>query len=135
MNKIGRFSLITNTVIQSKYAHEEIAKLAIRGGADIIQLRDKTLPTGELIETAIRIKKICRGNNVLFIVNDSVDIATLSNSDGVHLGRDDISIKDARKLLGKNKIIGGTDHSLNEDLEAEKNGADYIGFGHIYQTN
>src|SRR5205085_7683055 len=66
---------------------------------------------------------------------DRVDIAMLSNADGVHLGRDDISIKDARKLLGKNKIIGGTAHSLNEALEAEKNGADYIGFGHIYPTN
>ena len=135
LKKIGRFCIITDTSIQSKYSHEEIAKLAIRGGADIIQLRDKTLQTGELIETAVRIKKICQENNVLFIVNDRVDIAMLSNADGVHLGRDDISIKDARKLLGKNKIIGGTAHSLNEALESEKNGADYIGFGHIYPTN
>jgi len=58
----------------------------------------------------------------------------LSGADGVHLGKEDIPVKEARKLLGKNKIIGGTAHSLREAKEAEKDGADYIGFGHIYQT-
>lgn len=134
MKKIGKFCVITDTVIQNKYSHEEIAKLAIKGGADMIQFRDKSMPTSEMIETAVNIRKLCNKNYVLFIVNDRVDIAMLSNADGVHLGKEDISIKDARKLLGKNKLIGGTAHSLSEAIKAEREGADYIGFGHIFPT-
>jgi len=134
MKKIGKFCVITDTSIQTKYTHEEIASMAIKGGADIIQLRNKTMPTDDLVKTAIRIKNICNKKNILFIINDRVDVAMLSDADGVHLGIDDIPIKDARKLLGKNKIIGGTAHSLKEALQAERNGADYIGFGHIYPT-
>jgi thiamine-phosphate pyrophosphorylase len=135
MKKIGRLCVITDTAIQKKYSHYEIAKMAIKGGAGMIQLRDKSLPTGELVYIAIQIRKLCRKSKVLFIVNDRVDVTMLSDADGVHLGLEDISIKDARKLLGKNKIIGGTAHSLKEAKEAEKNGADYIGFGHIFPTS
>ena len=135
MEGIGKFCVITDTAIQKKFSHAEIAKMAIKGGADIIQLRDKSLPTVELISTALKIKKICNKYNVLFIVNDRVDIAMLSDADGVHLGKDDIPIKDARRLLGKNKIVGATAHSLKEAIKSENDGADYIGFGHIYPTN
>ena len=134
MKKIGRFCVITDNVIQNKYSHIEIASMAIKGGADMIQFRDKNMTTGELIDTAIVIKKLCSKSRVLFIINDRTDVALVTNADGVHLGKEDISIKDARKLLGKNKIIGGTAHSLSEAALREKEGADYIGFGHIYQT-
>ena len=134
MKKIGKLCLITDTVIQKKYSHLQIAQMAIKGGADIIQLRDKTLPTGKLIETAKKIAMLCRKHNVLFIVNDRVDVVMASGADGVHLGKEDIPVKDARKLLGSRKIIGGTAHSLNEAKLREKEGADYIGFGHIYPT-
>ena len=132
--KIGKLCVITDTVVQKKYSHVEIAQLAIKGGADVIQFRDKSMATGELIETAGKLKKICSKAGVLFIVNDRVDVALVSDADGVHLGIEDIPLKDARKLLGKDKIIGGTAHSLKEAEEACKNGADYIGFGHIYPT-
>lgn len=132
--KIGKLCVITDTAVQKKYSHVEIARIAIKGGADVIQFRDKSMPTGEMIETAKKIKKICSKAGALFIVNDRVDVALLADADGVHLGIEDIPVKEARKLLGKNKIIGGTAHSLREANEAEKNGADYIGFGHIYHT-
>ena len=132
--KIGKLCVITDATIQNKYSHYKIAKMAIKGGADIIQLRDKKVPTGELIETAIKIKRLCDKYQVLFIINDRTDVAMIANADGVHLGKEDIPISDARKLLGKNKIIGGTSHSLNEAIQIEKEGADYIGFGHIYPT-
>jgi thiamine-phosphate pyrophosphorylase len=135
MKKIGKLCVITDTAIQKQYSHYDIAKMAIKGGADLIQLREKSLPTGELVDTAIKIRELCRKYKVLFIVNDRVDVAMLSDADGVHLGLGDVSIKDARKLLGRNKIIGGTAHSLKEAKEVEKNGADYIGFGHIFQTS
>ena len=132
--KIGRLYLITDTNIQNKYTHYEIAKLAVKGGADILQLRDKSLSTSELYETAKKIAKLCKKNGVIFIVNDRVDIALASGADGVHLGNSDIPINEARKLLGKNKIIGGTAHSLSEALKCSDEGADYIGYGHIFPT-
>lgn len=135
IKKIGRLCVITDTVIQKKYSHLEIAKLAVKGGADMIQFRDKNMPTGEMAETAIKICKLCNRNKIKFIVNDRVDVALLSDADGVHLGKDDLSVNDARKLLGTKKIIGATAHSLAEAVKAEKEGADYIGYGHIYTTS
>ena len=132
--KVGKLNVITDTKIQNKYSHEELAGLAIKGGADMIQFRDKNMQTGELIETALRIKKLCDKKNVLFIVNDRVDAALVSGADGVHLGKEDIPIKDARKLLGRDKVIGVTARSLKEALSLEKDGADYIGLGHIFPT-
>jgi thiamine-phosphate pyrophosphorylase len=132
--EIGRLCVITDTSVQQKYSHVDIVRMAIRGGADIIQFRDKSMPTVGLIKTAKMIKKMCSKTGVIFIVNDRVDVALLSDADGVHLGIDDIKVKDARKLLGRNKIIGGTVHNLKEAINAEKDGADYLGFGHIYPT-
>ncbi len=132
--KLGKLYLITDTNIQNKYSHYEIAKLAVKGGADIVQLRDKNLTTAGLYETAKKIAKLCRNNGVIFLVNDRVDIALVSDADGVHLGKSDIPVKKARKLLGKNKIVGGTAHSLIEALMCQSEGADYIGYGHIFPT-
>ena len=70
----------------------------------------------------------------IFIINDYADIAKLANADGLHLGQNDLPIKEARKLLGRNKIIGISCHSLEEAREAERSGADYIGFGPIFQS-
>lgn len=134
MKKIGRLCVITDTHTQSKYSHIELAKMAIKGGADIIQLRDKFISTSEFIRIAINIMKLCRKHKVLFLVNDRVDVALVSGADGVHLGKEDIPVKEARKLLGNGKIIGGTAHTLKEAIQREKEGADYIGFGHIYPT-
>jgi thiamine-phosphate pyrophosphorylase len=133
--KVGRLCVITDVETQNKYSHIELTKLAIKGGADIIQFRDKKMPTCELIKTAIKMKRLCDSANVLFIVNDRVDVAMISNADGVHLGQDDIPTKEARRLLGNNKIIGKTAHNLLEALKNEIDGADYIGFGHIFTTN
>jgi len=133
--KIGKLCVITNTAVQNKYTHIEIAQMAIKGGADVIQFRDKNMPTGGMIETAKKLKKICSKAGVLFIVNDRVDIALVSDADGVHLGKEDIPVKEARKLLGKSKIIGGTAHNIKEAKKAQENGADYLGFGHIFTTD
>lgn len=132
--KIGKLCVITDTVVQKKYSHIEIAQMAIKGGADSIQFRDKNMSTEEMIETAKKLKKVCSKEGVLFIINDRVDVALVSDADGVHLGKDDIPVKEARKILGRSKIIGGTAHSLKEAKEAQGNGADYLGFGHIFPT-
>lgn len=132
--KIGRLCVITDANMQGKYSHLEISKFAIRGGAEMIQFRDKNMNTSQLFETAKAMKNLCNDSGVQFIINDRVDIALLVDSDGVHLGNDDITIKDARKLLGSEKIIGGTAHSLKEAVISQNDGADYLGFGHIFET-
>jgi len=132
--KLGKLCIITDIEMQSRHSHIELAEFAVKGGADIIQLRDKSMSTSELINTAIEIKKICRRLNVMLIINDRTDIAIMSDADGVHLGKEDIRIREARKLLGNKKIIGGTAHTLSEAMKAQDDGADFIGYGHIYPT-
>jgi len=135
MKKIGKLCVITDTVIQKKYSHAEIARMAIKGGADMIQFRDKQMSTSDLINTAYEIKKICSKSNVTFIINDRVDVTMIVDADGVHLGNDDIPVEEARKLLGKDKIIGKTYHKLRARQKKRKEEADYFGFGHIFPTN
>ncbi len=126
--------VITDTTIQTRFSHLDLAKFAIRGGADMIQLREKKMKSGELLETASAIQKLCKEARVTFIVNDRVDIALLSGADGVHLGQEDLPIEYARKILGKGKTIGETAGSLEQAIQLEKEGADYIGFGHVFPT-
>lgn len=134
MSKIGKLCIITDMHVQTRFTHEELALRALKGGADVIQFRDKKMPTGEMIETALKIKRFCSKFGAQLIINDRVDVALVSDADGVHLGADDIPIADARKLLGRKKIIGATAHSLEEAIDAEHEGADYVGFGHIFPT-
>jgi thiamine-phosphate pyrophosphorylase len=133
--KIGKLCVITDTIVQKKYSHFEIAEMAIEGGANMVQFRDKILPTSKLIEIAAKIRELCSKAGVTFIVNNRVDAAMISDADGVHLGLEDIPVKEARKLLGKDKIIGGTAHNIKEAVLAVNDGADYIGFGHIFPTS
>jgi thiamine-phosphate diphosphorylase len=114
--------------------HEAIAREACRGGARIVQYRDKDAPAAQRLETARSIHKLCRQNGIFFIVNDQLDIAMLSEADGVHIGQDDISIADARSLLPPGMIVGVSCSSLAEALEAERRGADYLGVGAIFAT-
>ena len=110
------------------------AKAAIKGGVKVIQYREKNAPARRMILEAKKIKKLCQKNNVLFLVNDSIDVALAVNADGIHIGDDDVPYKYARKLLGKDKIIGVSAQSVKEALFNEKIGADYTGIGPIYYT-
>ncbi len=111
-----------------------LAKEAIAGGADIIQLRDKEASARELIKTGLAIRGFTLKKKVLFIVNDRPDIAFAVDADGVHLGQGDLPIETARALLGRKKIIGISTHSLRQAAEAQKRGADYIGVGPVFPT-
>ncbi|MBI5328164.1 MAG: thiamine phosphate synthase [Deltaproteobacteria bacterium] len=113
---------------------EKIAKAIIDGGAKIIQLRAKGLSSREFLESALIIRRISKGRGVIFIVNDRVDVALLADADGVHLGQDDLPVKEARHLLGSSKIIGYSTHNLREALNAVKLPVDYISFGPIFHT-
>jgi thiamine-phosphate pyrophosphorylase len=133
MKKIGKLHVITDVVLQSRYSHLELAEMAIAGGADTIQYRQKSGATREMIETAEQMRRLCAESGVTFIVNDRLDVAIASDADGVHLGQDDFPIPLARKLLG-HRIIGGSAATLDEARKCLEEGADYIGFGPVYPT-
>ena len=135
MKKIGRLHVITDTELQDRFSHVELARMAIAGGADTIQFRQKSGPTPEMIETALQLKQICATSKVTFIVNDRLDVAIASNSDGVHLGQDDFPIPLAREILGEDKILGGSAVTLGEAQKCLHEGADYVGFGPVYPTS
>jgi len=134
VKKVGRFHVLTDTVLQCRLSHVELAELAIAGGADTIQLRQKDGATREMIRVAEQMQALCKKASVTFMVNDRVDVAIASHADGVHLGQDDFPIPLARKLLGEEAIIGGSAGSIEEARKCLLEGADYIGFGPVYPT-
>src|SRR5512135_1663417 len=134
LKKIGRFHVLTDTCLQTRFSHEELAMLAISGGADTIQFRQKEGGTREMIGIAERMRELCKKAGVPFLVNDRVDVAIACRADGVHLGQDDFPIPVARRLLGDEAIIGGSAGNLDEARRCLLEGADYVGFGPVYGT-
>lgn len=112
----------------------EVMEETILGGADVIQLRDKTACAGDLLEKAKALRELTRRHNVPLIINDHVDLALAVDADGVHLGQGDLPLAEARKRLGPDKIIGISTHSIEEARAAEAGGADYIGVGPVFAT-
>lgn len=127
------FYLVTDSELSKKGTLSDV-KDAVESGCRIIQYREKNKSTKEMVSEASEIKSIC-GDNAIFLVNDRIDVALAVGADGVHIGQDDMPICTARKLLGAEKIIGLTVHNGDEAIEAEKNGADYIGLGPIFDTS
>lgn len=124
--------LITNSDrFVSKDEFLDATASALQGGVDIIQLREKTIPDGVLVEIGRKLRILCDEYGATFIVNDRTDIAQIVEADGVHLGQNDISISDAREILGENAIIGKTTSNTDEIIKAVKDGADYITLGPI----
>jgi thiamine-phosphate pyrophosphorylase len=110
----------------------ELARILLDAGARILQLRLKDVASGRFLEVARSITPLARARDATFIVNDRVDIALLADADGVHLGQEDLPLEAARRLLGTERIIGISTHSVDQAVAAEGGGADYIGFGAIY---
>ena len=108
---------------------------AIKGGAGIVQLREKNISTKDLYEKALKGKEICKNYGALFIINDRLDIAQAVGADGVHLGQSDMPIEKARKILKDKFLIGATARNIEEAKRAELLGADYIGSGAIFGTS
>lgn len=139
MRKIDDYSLYL--VISEEYglgrSSAEIARQAIPGGVDIIQMREKNKTRDELVKLACELSVLCKEKNVTFIVNDDPFIAKGSGASGVHLGQKDIlkySIAGARKIIGNDKIIGVSTHSLAELEKANGEDVDYIAYGPVFLT-
>lgn len=118
----------------SNYTHAEIVTQMLAGGARLIQLRDKEASARELLDAARACLPLTRAAGARLIINDRVDVALVSDADGVHLGQDDLSVAEAREILGADKIIGVSTHSPDQLLEALTTSADYIALGPIYAT-
>jgi len=118
----------------SRFSLKKISCLVSGKEIGLIQLRDKLSAKADVLKFAIKLAKQLALTKTLLIINDYVDLAVACGADGVHLGQDDLSLKQARKILGKNKIIGLSCHSLRQALKAQEEGADYIGIGPIYAT-
>lgn len=134
MKKIGRFHVITETLLQDRFSHVELAAMALAGGADTIQFRSKSESAREMIDSAAQMKALCSTAGVPLIINDRVDIALAVGADGVHLGQDDFPVPLARKILGPDAIIGGSAGNMEEARKCLSEGADYIGSGPVYVT-
>jgi len=107
---------------------------ALKGGVQIVQLREKNTSAKRFIDLGKKVRALCSLYDALFIVNDRVDIAHIVGADGVHLGQDDVDIDSARHLLGKNTIIGISTHAPEQATKAVMSGADYIGVGPVFET-
>jgi len=133
--KMAQLHVITDETIQDRFSHLELARLAAEGGADAVQLRDKSAGSSRrLVETAKAIARALKGSETRLLVNDRVDVAMAAGAHGVHLGEDDVEPGIARRLLGPNALIGATAHGLEEALRLAEEPVDYLGVGPVYGT-
>lgn len=124
---MAHVQFITHT--SARYTYADSARLALAGGCRWIQLRMKDAQREEIIATAAEILSLCREVGATFILDDHVELVELTGADGVHLGKNDMPIAEARRQLGHNKIIGGTANTFEDILAHAEAGADYIGCG------
>jgi thiamine-phosphate pyrophosphorylase len=111
-----------------------VAAAAIRGGARMIQLRDKLRDKGESLPLATALQELCEANDVLLIINDHLDLAVAVGSGGVHVGQTDLPVAQARRVLAPHQVLGRSNRELEQLMESQEMGADHLAFGPIYPT-
>lgn len=129
-----RLYVVTDANLSRGRSHREVVEAAISGGADAIQLRDKDSPAGTLYQVALALREITRKADVSFLVNDRLDIALAAGADGVHVGQHDLPASVVRGILGPGRILGVTAETVEEALAAERDGADYLGVGPVFEA-
>ncbi|MDR0884830.1 MAG: thiamine phosphate synthase [Clostridiales Family XIII bacterium] len=126
--------LVTDRLQYTDEAFYNKVEDALKAGIDILQLREKHIDGGRYLEIALKLRELTKRYNTIFIVDDRVDIAIAADADGVHTGLDDLPVAVVRRLVGPDKIVGATAKTVARALEAQANGADYLGIGAIYET-
>ncbi len=127
------YVLITESICRVPWL--DAARQAIAGGADCLQLREKSLESGELLARARALTTLCREHGVISIINDRPDIALLADADGVHVGQSDLSAGEVRRVIGARKLVGVSTHNLAQAEQAVLDGADYIGVGPFFRSS
>ncbi|HTU02129.1 MAG TPA: thiamine phosphate synthase [Candidatus Sulfotelmatobacter sp.] len=130
----ARLCVITDPGLAPGHDHAAVAAAALAGGADVIQLRDKSGSLRDLLRQARTIRILCQQHGALFVVNDRVDLALAADADGAHVGQEDLPAAVARGLLGGGRLLGVSTHSVEQARAAREAGADYIGFGPLFPT-
>ena len=126
--------VITDQNLIPKNKLSDYIEESIKGGAKVIQYRAKDKTSKEMYKEAVLIKRLCSKYNIPFIVNDRIDIALAVNSDGVHIGQEDLDVEVVRRLIGFNKILGLSTKNLEQVIQANYLPVDYIGFGSVFPT-
>ena len=127
--------LVTDSRDKSEEEFLAIIEEAIKGGTSIVQLREKTASTKDFYELALKVKEITSRYDVPLLINDRIDIALAIDSEGVHIGQDDMPADIARAIIGDEKILGVSASTVDEAVKAQKDGADYIGSGAVFPTS
>jgi len=125
--------IVTDSAL-CRLPEEAMVAAALRGGAEVIQYREKDASTRAMVATARKLRELSIAHGAMLIVNDRIDVALAAEADGVHLGQDDMPYEAARGLLGEKAIIGITAHTVEEAFEAQQMGADYVGLSPIFPT-
>jgi thiamine-phosphate pyrophosphorylase len=131
---LWRLYVITDEKVSRGRSHLQVAEAAILGGADVLQLRDKEASSGLLYRVALQLRKLTRDAKIPFIVNDRLDIALAADADGVHVGQADLPASVVREIMGPGKILGVSVDTVEEAILAEKDGADYLGVGPVFEA-
>lgn len=126
--------LVTDRGLMSTPTLEEGVEQAIRGGATLVQLREKAMSSLEFYQTAVKLKQVTDKYHIPLIINDRVDIALAVDAAGVHVGQSDLPARNVRSIIGKDKILGVSVSTLEEAIRAQEDGADYLGVGAIFAT-
>lgn len=127
--------LVTDPALSAGRDEETVIREAVRlGGVDLVQFRSKKLTKREYFEQAARLAGICRSLGVPLLLNDHVDIAALVDCDGIHVGQSDLHPREVRRLLGPDKTIGLSTHTVEQAIAAQESGADYINIGPVFAT-
>lgn len=129
----ARLYLILDREVRPYHRLFEIAREAVAAGVDIIQLRDKSGSAGNILDFSVKLSGLTKGK-IPLIVNDRIDLALAAKVSGVHLGQQDLPVKEARKLAGRKFLIGVSCQTVHQALKAQREGADYVGFGSVFKT-
>jgi thiamine-phosphate diphosphorylase len=129
-----RLYLVTDPLLNRGYSVLEQVELALLGGVKIVQIREKKLSTPDYIKLASEVLKLTHTHNAFLIINDAIEVAMAAGADGLHLGQEDISIREARNILGNDTIIGISVKTEDEAVYAEENGADYLAINGVFPT-
>lgn len=137
--KVDRRSMLLYAVTDRAWlrgrALPALVEDAVRGGATFVQLREKEMEFAAFLDEARRVKAVTDRYHVPFVINDDIEVARACNADGVHVGQNDAAVSEARRILGPDKIIGVSAHTVDEARAAEQAGADYLGVGAVFSTS
>ena len=128
------YAVTDRTWTENASLYEQVEE-TLKGGTTFVQLREKDLPYAEFKSEGEKIFELCKNYSVPFVINDNVQLAKELAADGVHIGQDDMEISEARKIIGKNKILGVSVQTAEDAILAEKQGADYLGVGAVFSTS